>query len=357
MRLLPLFLCSLFTGQEIICSGNECYPKEFVPSNDWQVLRPGQEIPAGLHVRLNIDTLQKEAKLMDPEENSDTDLVVVESPPEAASHLDRTSREFMEFESSINTIINYKNGDDIHSALDLLLELCHDIDYGIHLITYSDQLIMLTQSDMQEMYSEKIYRIVAASVQNNALAIQNFVSHHLLTIHTLIQQLRSSSALSRFRILGILNRIVINGQIQFKSALLDELVYIYPTDEKCSQRIIKFLEDLKVITENDSETNSDKLMSQFIQVQLINTDKTEDAFQLYYRKLVELHKSNTGLKPEKTFVAWLDEQAGKRQQNSRQRDADNKDEDEDESNFDRFLVRTRHLIFGNPNSLRVHDEL
>lgn len=37
----------------------------FKPTADWQTILPGQGIPAGLHVRMNLETGQKEAKLMD----------------------------------------------------------------------------------------------------------------------------------------------------------------------------------------------------------------------------------------------------------------------------------------------------
>ncbi|KAL7863401.1 hypothetical protein SRHO_G00123850 [Serrasalmus rhombeus] len=35
----------------------------FHPTNEWQTLKPGQTVPAGSHVRLNLQTGQREAKL------------------------------------------------------------------------------------------------------------------------------------------------------------------------------------------------------------------------------------------------------------------------------------------------------
>ena len=37
----------------------------FKPTADWQTIQPGQGIPPGLHVRMNLQTGQKEAKFMD----------------------------------------------------------------------------------------------------------------------------------------------------------------------------------------------------------------------------------------------------------------------------------------------------
>ena len=43
----------------------------FVPTNQWQQLLPGQAVPAGLHVRINLQTGEKEAKLIDEENEND----------------------------------------------------------------------------------------------------------------------------------------------------------------------------------------------------------------------------------------------------------------------------------------------
>ncbi|KAL8565967.1 hypothetical protein ACOMHN_054952 [Nucella lapillus] len=42
-------------------------PEPFIPTNEWQVIKPGQAIPRGLHVRLNIQTGAKEARLLQEE--------------------------------------------------------------------------------------------------------------------------------------------------------------------------------------------------------------------------------------------------------------------------------------------------
>lgn len=42
----------------------------FQPTSDWQAIRLGQGIPAGLHVRMNLQTGEKEAKLMDGDDGS-----------------------------------------------------------------------------------------------------------------------------------------------------------------------------------------------------------------------------------------------------------------------------------------------
>ena len=47
-------------------------PKEvFIATNDWQEIKPGQAIPQGLHVRLDVQTGKKEARLMQNEETKE----------------------------------------------------------------------------------------------------------------------------------------------------------------------------------------------------------------------------------------------------------------------------------------------
>lgn len=44
----------------------------FIPTNQWQQILPGQAVPAGLHVKINLETGEKEAKLIE-EENEEED--------------------------------------------------------------------------------------------------------------------------------------------------------------------------------------------------------------------------------------------------------------------------------------------
>ena len=50
--------------------------ERFIPTHEWQVIKNGQAIPAGLHVRMNFQTGVKEAKLMDSDESNQQKSVV-----------------------------------------------------------------------------------------------------------------------------------------------------------------------------------------------------------------------------------------------------------------------------------------
>jgi nucleotide exchange factor SIL1 len=55
-----------------ICPSSEpasCYPRLFVPTLDFQPVREGQQLPPGLHIRLNVQTMEKEARLNVPIED------------------------------------------------------------------------------------------------------------------------------------------------------------------------------------------------------------------------------------------------------------------------------------------------
>lgn len=45
----------------------EVTDEEFIPTNEWQKIKPGQAIPKGLHVRLNVQTGEREAKILEQE--------------------------------------------------------------------------------------------------------------------------------------------------------------------------------------------------------------------------------------------------------------------------------------------------
>ncbi len=61
-------VCLLIGLVVILTVGNaddEEAPPVFVPTSEWQQIAPGQSIPAGLHVRMSLQTGLKEAKLME----------------------------------------------------------------------------------------------------------------------------------------------------------------------------------------------------------------------------------------------------------------------------------------------------
>jgi nucleotide exchange factor SIL1 len=58
-QLLLLFMLIIYTSQ--LCEDKE---EVFKPSDEWQEVKECQSIPPGLHVRINLQTGLKEAKLL-----------------------------------------------------------------------------------------------------------------------------------------------------------------------------------------------------------------------------------------------------------------------------------------------------
>ncbi|KAF8473892.1 hypothetical protein BDZ91DRAFT_712779 [Kalaharituber pfeilii] len=65
---------------DIICHGTTCYPRVFIPTEEFQIIHPDQEIPPGLHIRLNIDTGVREGKINVPGEGEEYEGTPVELP-------------------------------------------------------------------------------------------------------------------------------------------------------------------------------------------------------------------------------------------------------------------------------------
>lgn len=70
MRANIIILCC-FCGLPAIFGTDEKNETTFVPTHEWQTVKKGTPIPAGLHVRHNFETGITEAKLMDPEETDE----------------------------------------------------------------------------------------------------------------------------------------------------------------------------------------------------------------------------------------------------------------------------------------------
>ncbi|KAI5797989.1 hypothetical protein DFH27DRAFT_96740 [Peziza echinospora] len=67
-------------GDSVICHGDLCYPKEFVPTAEFQTIHEDQSIPPGLHIRVNMATGLREGKINVPGEGEEYEGVVVELP-------------------------------------------------------------------------------------------------------------------------------------------------------------------------------------------------------------------------------------------------------------------------------------
>ena len=150
---------------DLICHtshASECYPATFQPTEHFQPVRDDQSIPPGLHVRLNLATGLKEARLnvTEPENAPKADIVLIDNPPlaavddQAALMPDELSPEqplpiapteeaeqiayYRRYVSRIfplHDITSQK--DDILQALNALTELAHSFEWGHRIASVS----------------------------------------------------------------------------------------------------------------------------------------------------------------------------------------------------------------------------
>ncbi|CAI5756131.1 unnamed protein product [Candida verbasci] len=369
---LSLSNCSILNSRNtLICNPNnttDCYPKLFKPTKDWQIIKPNQEIPPGLHVRLNIATLEKEAKIMDKEEseNSIDDLVIKED--KVIDHNDLNERVSKSKRSKVdqNELTNFHNaaeevefndGDTerLQLSLNTLEELSHDFEFGNKITSNTTLLIKMIQlSKESPNFKDQIYRIIASSLRNNPNSVRNLIQNlDQEFIDTLFQELPNSNSIIQKRILGIFQALI---QLQdFKNTYfnpngkgINELIKIYPSLPNDSKiRVENIFQDLGLINniEKREDENPDHSISNYLQNRIISTDDLK-----YYETLVNLHKTNKNLKPIDEFLQWLT----KRLETSKN---DKKRSDNDD-NYN-YLLTTRHEIFGNPMGMRkaLADEL
>lgn len=198
----------------------ECYPRVFEPTEDFQVIHDDQDIPPGLHVRMDIYSGLKQARLNIPMEGDDDNsnilteqaMVIVDQPEqdvteeneEPVSLRDKSGKkppayqaagkilpprepdggvsDGEEFQRAV-AILDSDQADNYTtsvSALTTLLDLSHDIYYGVELMKNSAiirQLTFCLDGDLSDASTSAFRRrlaagVIANSIQNNPTALE-----------------------------------------------------------------------------------------------------------------------------------------------------------------------------------------
>ena len=205
---------------ELICPtshASDCYPSTFQPTEEFQVVKEDQALPPGLHIRMNLATGIKEARLNVPEpDDVHSDLVIVETPDYEDSrpeHIDtdmddvvessdipfrhdqivvgETSRirqppfepgEARTFEHGMSQLRNSSATiDDLIAALIRLQDLCHSGDWGLRLTKDSNvtQFLVHIFLDVSQRLSFRsgAALLLATAIQNNPDALAAALAH------------------------------------------------------------------------------------------------------------------------------------------------------------------------------------
>ena len=197
---------------DLICHtshASECYPRTFQPTTYFQRVHDDQDLPAGLHIRVNLETGKKEAKLNDGEggdEEESKGVAIVEPVeseekevptfqlhnqqvlqstdqgsirPPASGNGDGAS-----FYSSQETLKNASDSPDpdvLLPALEILEDLSHDIYWGLALAKDRStvqkllSLLSLNSSDAQVKAGAAL--VFGTALQNNPAALTAALSH------------------------------------------------------------------------------------------------------------------------------------------------------------------------------------
>ncbi|GKT63469.1 nucleotide exchange factor SIL1 [Colletotrichum tofieldiae] len=193
---------------ELICHTDnpaECYPKIFQPTEEFQIVHDDQELPHGLHIRMNINTGQKEAKINDPDEKSsaleglpvDRSIVVVDSdkapevdvPKDAPKYdpvgmVKQPQQESGEFYTNLEFVKKGAHGSNLplDEALEFLEDISHDIYYGLKITETFDTVRSLlclmvdpktpTPSEGAVPRDQQAAAIISGALQNNPTALE-----------------------------------------------------------------------------------------------------------------------------------------------------------------------------------------
>ncbi|XP_018576931.1 nucleotide exchange factor SIL1 [Anoplophora glabripennis] len=103
IKTLWILICVL----EITSQKNQDKEDVFVPTREWQVVKKGQSIPKGLHIRVNFETGVTEAKLLDRDDEVSRNNALLEVPQEK-----KDDEEFLKPENIKETLKKIK-ADDI----------------------------------------------------------------------------------------------------------------------------------------------------------------------------------------------------------------------------------------------------
>ncbi|KKA27303.1 hypothetical protein TD95_003996 [Thielaviopsis punctulata] len=213
----------------LIChTGNpaECYPKVFEPTDEFQAVREDQDLPPGLHVRMNIYTGLKEAKIYHPEEDTDAGssavavdaagaVLVVDHPEAQAEDIpsdgpmqgyynpgtNLAKKAMPQCTAIFDALAKLHAGDvtegnaELDAALESLKDISHDVFYGELMLTDYDTtaaLMCFSFDPASAGISPALYPrdhmasyILAGALQNNPKALNEVMEKwERLSAHT-----------------------------------------------------------------------------------------------------------------------------------------------------------------------------
>lgn len=200
---------------DLICHTNhasECYPRTFQPTTSFQTVHDDQELPVGLHIRLNLETGQKEARLnvpMPQEMEVGSELVIIDEKqpsmmdgtpdhlPNGQTFLKQSvadhgpirppnweSGEGSSFAASIASLTSAAPLDPatLFTTLETLEDLSHDIYWGLSLAkdgaTVRKLVELFDGENADPATRGSAALVLGTALQNNPAALSAMMSHY-----------------------------------------------------------------------------------------------------------------------------------------------------------------------------------
>ncbi|SJM84167.1 related to Nucleotide exchange factor SIL1 [Zygosaccharomyces bailii] len=371
---------SLFIGDSLICNEAGCYPKVFEARTDWQEIKEGQSLPAGLDIRMNLETGLKEAKLPSREEGKDIETLATTDSALIPVSSEKTDYEFTnDFKTVAEVLDSFHSTKDVEkleNKLDDLMVFAHDYKHGYKIITHEFGLLrnISFNQNLPVSVREMGIRMVASCLRNNPSSVDYVKEHYPEIVHEMFSELdmiidgssktATDTALAK-RFLSVLD-LVLSKSYHFDKNQMLILKKVYSLNDK--QLKIKVLEliskyfaqpqnslDKRELEESASDVRewAQELQS-WIQDDSIDELHTRKFFNSLYNIKKQLGPE---IKMDPSFVNWLARQAERRKVNMEDQ---REDRDVEQDSFDKKLVESRHLVFGNPMAHRIkhfNDEL
>lgn len=311
----------------------------FQATNEWQVVPEGYEIPGGLHVKMDFETGEKQAKLPNPSEDDNAKAIVFNNSNEGA-----VLKEDDELLQQAVDDIDIQKFDKLEDVADW----AHDIEYGEKIAASSQFLTKLISLigdfNISSKTRELAARIFGASFRNNPAALNELFKTHESIVSELLDLCvkEKDNALLQSRLIYALGSLLtdsrgieifrkINGETQLQHVFSLENTPL-TVKSKCAVLVEKLLDG-----ENRQEVN--KRWSDLFQ-QALYTEQYDDGTLPILETLTKIHEQDK-LTVQKDFLKWLA---------STSSSSKNKDPELHE-----FAKSVRHRVFGNPNAQRKEE--
>ena len=287
------------SGHEgIICHGSKCYPRVFIPTEEFQVIEPDQDIPAGIHLRLNLGTGLREGKINVPGEGAEFEGVAVELPPNGSDSLlvvgaeappdpsinippppvnddpygfikvpHSAPAEEIPFADAVSIILDAPlfSIPKLNEALSSLENLVHEMYWGLQLSTPRNinALLNLIGNSANPTIRSSAATVLGSALQNNPKALKSALeSGEVKLMKMLVEALEKEiDDSTRLRVMYALNQGIKSDQTRGEFLAMDGLA-----------KLLKLFQD---ITTGGGEFRGK--VSTFIEDNFCNDDMRSDA--------------------------------------------------------------------------------